>query len=275
MTFTWRTSRPRVQLAKCWLIVPFLLSAALLAQQSIPAGTIIPVRVNKSLDSSKAKPGEIFTTTVMQDVPLAGSKISAGSKVIGHVVSAHRGDKKTGGQLSLRFNSIVVSKHRVPLTANLRAIASMMEVAEAQVPIAGPDRGTSEADWTTVQIGGQVVYRGGGPVANGLRSVGVPTAGGILAPALSAAGSRCRAEVDDNDRPQALWLFSSDACGPYGFSDLEIRHAGRSQPIGQIELISHSGNVHVRSGGGMLLRVINSGADGRTHVQQFTERIPQ
>ena len=92
--------RPLVQLAKCWLMTPFLLSATLLAQQSVPSGTIIPVRLNRSLDSAKAKPGQIFTCTVMQDVPLniskTGSKISAGSKVTGRVINAQPADKKTG-----------------------------------------------------------------------------------------------------------------------------------------------------------------------------------
>jgi hypothetical protein len=54
----------------------------------------------------------------------------------------------------------------------------------------------------------------------------------------------------------------------YGFSGLEIRHAGRTQPIGQIELASRSGNVHLRSGGGMLLRIVNSRPEGSAHSNE-------
>lgn len=236
-------------------LIVILFSTALLAQQAIPNGTIIPVRLNSSLDSAKARPGRAFTATVMQDVPLPESKIRAGSKLVGHVVSATRAVDRAGAQLALRFDFVEVSKRRIPVSTNLRAIASMMEVEEAQVPEAGPDRGTSQAAWTTDQIGGEVVYRGGGPVANGLQAVGVPTANGVLASVSSVPGTKCRAEVGDNDRLQALWLFSTDACGAYGFPDLEITHSGRSDPVGEIVLTSLKGDIHLRSGSGMLLRV--------------------
>jgi len=249
------------------LIGSVLFSTALSAQQTIPAGTIIPVRLNTSLDSAKAQPGQAFTATVMQDVPSSGLRIRRGSKVFGHVVSAKKATNGYGGQLSLRFDSIEVSKRRIPIVANLRAIASMLEVADAQVPANGPDRGTSQADWTTVQIGGEVVYRGGGPVANGLRPVGIPTANGVLAHVSAPPGEKCRGEVDDNDQVQALWLFSSDACGAYGLPDLEIAHAGRSAPAGVIVLTSSKHEVHLRSGSGMLLRINNSGPDAPHHSE--------
>jgi len=155
----------------------------------------------------------------------------------------------------LEFDTLEASKRRIPITTNLRALASMMEVEDAQVPKTGPDRGTSQNAWTTTQIGGDVVYRGGGPVANGLRVVGAPTTYGVLVRVASKRGTKCRGDLGGNDLPQALWLFSADACGTYGFADLTIAHAGRSHPVGQITLASEKRNFDVRSGSGLLLRV--------------------
>jgi len=193
---------------------------------------------------------------VMQDVPLSpGSKIHAGAKVIGHVIDVKPATGTSGAQVSLRFDTLMVSKRRIPITTHVRALASMMAVEEAQVPENGPDRGTPPAAWTTDQIGGEVVYRGGGPVANGLLPVGEPTYGGVLVHVSGKPGTKCRGEIDGDNRLQALWVFSSDACGTYGFADLAIAHAGRDNPIGEITLTSNRGDVNVRAGSGMLLRV--------------------
>jgi hypothetical protein len=238
-----------------WLSL-IMLSMDLFAQNTIPAGTIVPVALNSSLNSRKVKPGQVITARVMQDVPLSpGSTIHAGAKVIGRVIDVKPANGGAGAQVSFRFDTLVVSKRRIPIITNVRALASMMAVEAAQLPESGPDRGTSQNAWTTDQIGGEVVYRGGGPVADGLRSVGEPTYGGVLVHISAKPGSPCRGEIEGNDRLQALWVFSSDACGVYDFADLAIVHAGRSDPVGKITLASDKGEVNIRAGSGMLLRV--------------------
>jgi hypothetical protein len=233
-----------------------LFSPHLFAQGAIPAGTILPIALNSSLNSRKVKAGQVITARVMQEVPLlSGSKIREGAKVIGHVVDVKPATTGIGAQMTLRFDTVAVSKQRIAITTNLRALASMMAVEEAQIPESGPDRGTSENAWTTDQIGGEVVYRGGGPVASGLRSVGEPTTHGVLVHVSAKPGTKCRGEVDGNDRPQALWVFSSDACGAYDFADFEIAHAGRTNPVGEITLKSTKRDLNLQAGSGMLLRV--------------------
>ena len=226
-------------------------------QNAIPDGTILPLQLNSSLNSKKSKPGQVVTARLMQDVPLpSGERIRAGSKAIGRVLDVVEARDGSGAKLSLRFDTIEVAKRRIAMTTNLRALASMMEVEDAQIPKTGPDHGTPENAWTTDQIGGDVVYRGGGPVANGLQVVGTPTAAnGVLVRIASKPGSKCRGDLGDNDQPQALWVFSADACGTYGFPDLAIVHAGRSNPAGQITLASERSNFDVRSGSGLLLHV--------------------
>jgi hypothetical protein len=233
-----------------------LFAADLFAQKEIPAGTILPVALNSSLNSRKLKSGQVITGRIMQDVPLSpGSTIHAGAKVIGHVIAVKPANDATGAQICFRFDTLVAAKQRIPITTNLRALASMMAVEQAQVPETGPDRGTPPDAWTTVQIGGEVVYRGGGPVANGLRSVGEPTTNGVLVHVSANPGANCRGEIDGKGRPQALWVFSSDACGVYDLPRLAIAHAGRTNPVGEITLASEKNGVNVRAGSGMLLRV--------------------
>jgi hypothetical protein len=192
----------------------------------------------------------------MQDVPLpGGSRIRAGAKVVGQVVAVKPASNGAGGEISLRFDMLLAGSQRMPIITNLRALATMMDVSQAQLPESGPDRGTSENAWTTDLIGGEVNYRGGGIVAHGSDIVGRSSAGGVLARVSSRPGMACRGEVDGNDRPQALWVFSSDACGLYGFPGVTLTHAGRTDPIGTITLVSNQRNVRIRAGSGLLLRV--------------------
>ncbi len=233
-----------------------MFSAHLFAQSTIPPGTILPVALNSSLNSRKAKVGQVITGRVMQDVPLPRGTIHAGARVIGHITNVKPADGADGAQLSFRFDKLMISKQTsVPITTNLRALASMMAVEQAQLPESGPDRGTSENAWTTDQIGGEVVYRGGGPVANGLMPVGEPTTNGVLVHLSAKPGSKCRGDIEGTDRLQATWVFSSDTCGVYDIPNLEIAHAGRTNPVGEITLASDKGDVNVRAGSGILLRV--------------------
>ena len=232
------------------------LSAPLFAQSAIPGGTILPLQLNSAVHSDKARAGDELSARVMQDVPLpGGSKIHAGSKVIGHVVSAMPASNGHGAEIGLRFDTLVRGKQRLKITTNLRALATMMDVAEARIPESGPDRGTSEYNWTTDQIGGEIDYRGGGAIVHAAEIVGHSVANGVLVRVSSKPDTKCRGEVDGNDRPQALWVFSSDACGLYDFPDVTLAHAGRTPPLGEVILQSSKGNVKVRAGSGMLLRV--------------------
>jgi hypothetical protein len=55
-----------------------------------------------------------------------------------------------------------------------------------------------------------------------------------------------------NDRPQAFWLFSTDACGAYGLGDIRIEPNGAG---GEIVLVAEGGRLTLRSGTALLLRL--------------------
>ena len=74
-----------------------------------------------------------------------------------------------------------------------------------------------------------MVYWGGGPVENRTGPVGEPASGttDVLVKLSAKPGSPC--EGDENQGPQALWAFSSDACGVLGLPDAILLHAGHQR----------------------------------------------
>ena len=234
-----------------------LLAASALVAQDIPAGTVIPVMLQTTLDARKARVGQKIEARVMQDVPLSSqARIRSGAKLVGHVVEVVRPNRASGSRIVMSFDRLMTRGSGVPVTTSLRALASMGEVFEARLPTnAIDDYGTSESDWATVQIGGDGVFRGAGVVMSYGQVVGKSTdSGQVTAKLIASREGGCRGAVADNDREQALWLFSASACGAYGFEDLKIAHAGRQDPMGQIILQSDK-NVRLLAGSGLLLRV--------------------
>jgi len=236
-----------------------VLSVAALSAQQIPAGTTLPVMLNSTLDAQKAKPGQRISARIMQEVRLPdGARIPAGSRIVGHVLQVNGPDAASPSHLAFKFDQVNLHGHLYLLSTSLRALASMTEIFEAQMPTNNFDEyGTTTADWTTIQIGGDVVYRGNGHVYSpDNQVVGRATVGGDVTGKLTAVPERgCRGAIEDNDHEQSLWVFSNSACGAYGLPRLRIAHAGRTDPTGEIVLESAT-NVLVRGGSGMLLRVI-------------------
>jgi hypothetical protein len=100
-------------------------------------------------------------------------------------------------------------------------------------------------------------YGVGGPVTDSSgQTVGKGVFDGVLVHVRAQEGTKCRGALDAEDRLQALWVFSADACGVYGMNGVTIAHAGRTEPMGEIVLAAEKGEIKVRGGSGMLLRVI-------------------
>ncbi|HEY2548743.1 MAG TPA: hypothetical protein VGI46_21890 [Candidatus Acidoferrum sp.] len=226
---------------------------------AIPAGTILPVRLNSTISSTKSRPGQVITGRIMQDVPLSpGLRIKAGARVVGHIVEPIPASTGAPARISLQFDKIISEHQTISMTTDLRAVAGFMRVAEAHIPPVGPGESDVYRWLTTVQIGGDVVYGEGGPVTSADSPndvVGKKVNDGVLGQVRANASAKCQGAIDGNDNPQALWVFSSDACGTYGLEHISIAHAGRTDPIGVILLVSESGNLKIPGGAGMLLRV--------------------
>jgi hypothetical protein len=232
-------------------------ATGLSAQTAVPPGTVLPVRLNSSVSLATSKPEQIVTARIMQDVRLPGGlQIHKGAEVVGHLVKLVPAPRNSPAQMIVTFNELRLPDRTVPLHTSLRAVASNLEVTDAQTPKSFDDA-TASTSATTTLVGGEVAYRSGGHVMNGDTVVGEPVYGGVLSRTRANLDKRCRGAVGGNDELQSLWVFSSDACGVYGVPHLTITRAGRRDPKGEIVLTSASGRtLNVRSGSGMLLRVL-------------------
>ena len=227
--------------------------------ESIPAGTIIPVSLNSTLRSDKSGSGDLITATVMQDVPLGmGKTLRAGSSVTGHVVAAITPGKGSDAPgISFQFDQVRLGNLTIAITTNLRAVASKHAVLGAT-----PQLTSSEYADYQVQIGGdQISYGNNGPAMVGEQVVGKYTSQGVLAYGGQDLGTPCRGTIDDNDHPQAFWLFSINACGAYGFDNLMVLHSGRTAPVGEVTLSSNGKMLKIDKGSAMLLLVGGSGPE--------------
>ena len=226
-----------------------VLTAALLATSSfvlaeeIPVGTVIPVMLTMTVDSAKAHPGQQIRGKVMESVPLAEGNIPAGAKVFGHVDQVHPGNGVSPAWIAIQFDHIVFRGQEVPFKANLRALASMMAVQDAQVPFFEPDT-TPRSAVMLAPVGGDAAFRPDNPEKSWGRMVRFS---GDLNPG-------CGGRVDQPGTTGALWVFSPYACGAYGYGkDLVIVYDGSTDPVGNIVLGSQK-HVEVRAGSGLLLR---------------------
>jgi hypothetical protein len=239
------------------LLALLFLPATLFAIDEIPAGTTLPVVLGRTLDASKLRAGDVIVVKLAQNVPLgASNRLRSGTRISGRVVESKvAAGKDQGSSITLTFDR-VLGPEPFAIVTDLRAIASPLEVDGTRTPASGPDRGTSSAVYTTVLVGGDVVYRGGGPVMRDGLVVGQPVYDGVLVQLAANPEGNCRGEIGDPPLLQATSVFGSAACGAYGFSDLTITHSGRSAPQGEIVLRSERRPIKLRAGTALLLRVM-------------------
>src|ERR1700690_2817118 len=142
------------------------LSAAVLSAQQIPPGTTLPVMLNSTLDARRDKPSREIFARIMQNILLPdGARVPAGSRLVGHILQVSAPSNNSSSRLVFKFDQVVTHGRSIPITTSLRAMASMMDVYEAQMPTnALDDYGTTNSDWNTVQVGGDAAYRGNGQV---------------------------------------------------------------------------------------------------------------
>jgi hypothetical protein len=226
----------------------------------IPSGTILPIVLRTSFAFDKCKPGQILEGKIAQTVPLAnGTRIRKGATVQGRIVEVSPDTNGLGNKVTIQFDKLQLARGQwVAITTNLRAIAGFMTVREASIPDEAPGEGSPYNWLPTTQIGGDSVYGLNGPVMSAEDTshvVGKSVYDGVLVTPGSNEASGCRGTVDNNNGEQALWYFSSNACGVYGIDHLKVSHYGRNDPVGSIVLAAEKPKLSLRNGDALLLRV--------------------
>jgi hypothetical protein len=169
-------------------------------------------------------------------------------------VTSDAGDRTAAhpATLTIRFTQLSYKGMTVPLVTRAVAMANLMYVDGTFLPLmGGPDRGnSSEASWTTVQVGGQQVVRSGwiGPVVgSGLKTVGRADYYGVYSLPAPLHGP------DSMLVPRAMGVFSTTAKGLYGYDEgTQLESSG-----GLITITNPIGRALIRAGDHLLLEVVS------------------
>lgn len=241
----------------CIRLATGLLFSAMALAQELPAGTVVPVMLNSDLNAKKDDAGKKIEGNVMQEVPLSsGGEISKGARITGHVVSVTKSGS-SGSNIVVKFDAIQDRGRTIPLTAALLALASMTSVSEAQSPINNVGSGKDASDlWVTRQVGGDIVNREQHKVGSSNGLVGTWLEGSSVLAKLTPNPDEGCPEGPGHKSVQAVWIFSSAACGTYGLNDVVIASSGAASPLGEITLGS-SQNVAVHGGSGWMLITVS------------------
>ena len=219
----------------------------------IPVGTVIPVMLSSGLNAAKDKADKRIVGRVMQEITLpSGSTIREGARILGHTVDVSRGP--SGSSIVVRFNAIEKEGRTIRVTTGLLAVASMAFVHDAQSPVSGNSDISPDTQWVTRQVGGDIVKRGWGKVFSSGGLVGRWVGGSSVLIKLTPNSKAGCSDGPGYEREQAVWIFSSAACGTYGLPNVKIASSGVTKPTGEIGLSSNR-NIDIRGGSGWLFVV--------------------
>lgn len=205
----------------------------------VAPGSIIPVRLTKTVDAKKAKQGDQVVATVPGDLKATNGQvvIPKDTKVIGHVTEAQkRGKDQKESQLGIAFDQMTMNGQQVQLPMSIQAIVAPQKnnataASENQPPSAA---GGSSSNYPS---GGG---RGGAMGGN----TSAPTA-----PATSeSAPNTNNSQAQSAPNPP----ITEDTKGMVGFKDMNL---GASDGSNGSVVSSEKNNVKLEDGTLMLLRV--------------------
>jgi hypothetical protein len=111
-------------------------------QFTVPANTVIRVRLNESLNSRNARVGDRFSANVVEPVYAGGGVevVPVGSKVWGRVTSVRSAGRRTPGNISVSFNSVQLPNGSTyPINGSLTSLQADNVNADNEGTVRGRD----------------------------------------------------------------------------------------------------------------------------------------
>jgi hypothetical protein len=245
----------------------FLLSAVGLGQtqsasqsqseQASPlaSGTALNAQLTHSLDSRKAKPGDVVTAQTTAPVKIDGKVvIPNNTKLVGHITRASaRAKGDTDSVLAVQFDRAVLKDgHEMPLQVTLQAMA--------------PDQGTPPVSGDDLQPMGNIEGGAAGAGAAGNRGMVGGVGGSTVGGASSGAASTVPRTTDETSTMNSGNAGAGQASGGvtssgelkptsrgvYGLTGITLNSNSANSNQGAV-IISAGKSVHLDSGTRLLL----------------------
>src|SRR2546429_2323100 len=197
----------------------------------LPAGTIIPAELAKSIDAKKAKSGDqvIAKTTIDLRSKDGSTVIPKGAKVLGHVTDAKaRGKDESGSMVAIAFDKVELKGGRdLQFNGGIQAIGKPEQNAAAYTGGGSPMSESGGVPSGAAGQGGMGGARTGG-------AMGAPARGGDPGHAPAGKGG----PATGGGGP-----LSPASQGVVGIQGLSLQDSAQASGI-----TSSSGNVHLDSG---------------------------
>ena len=200
----------------------------------LPAGTIIPAELSKSVDSKKAKAGDKIEAKTPVDLLSHGKiVIPKNSKIIGHVTEAKAHSKESpDSMVGIAFDRISMKDgHDLPIQAAVQAIARPLQSAALSSSAANDSGGMPSA--------GAPASAGGGGGMGGSRPERVASY-----PTEGSTGPEVPLSQGGTVAP-----LSPTSQGVVGMKGLSLKASGQASVVS-----SETDNVHLDSGTQLMLR---------------------
>jgi hypothetical protein len=225
------------------------------AAASLTAGTTLNAQLSRSLDSKKAKPGDMVTAQTTEAVKVDGKiVIPSNTKLVGRVTRARaRAKGDADSVLAVQFDRAVLKDgHEMPLQVTLQAMAADQAITR---PVNGDD----------LQPMGNIEGGAAGAGAAGNRGT-VGGVGSTVGGAASGAASTVPRTIDQSGTVNSTTGAAGQVAGGvdssgelkptsrgvYGLSGLTL-NANASNAADGAVIISAGKNVHLDSGTRLLL----------------------